>query len=59
VASLITSLNQNDIEEITNRKANVKKYSAWLKPCIDNTPLVVKVNREILLYIGQGEGLTK
>ena len=47
VASLITSLNQNAIEETTNIKANVKKYSALLKPCIDNTPLVVKANKDI------------
>jgi hypothetical protein len=53
------SLNQNDIEETTNMKAKAKKYSALLKPCIDSTPLVVKVNRDIQVYIGQGEGLTK
>jgi hypothetical protein len=40
-------------------KAKVKKYSALLKPCIDSTPLVVKVNKEIPVYIGQGEGDTK
>lgn len=55
----MTSLNQNDIEEITNIKAKAKKYSALLKLCIDSTPLVVKVNKEIEVYIGQGEGLTK
>ena len=59
VASLITSLNQKDIEEITNIKAKVKKYSAWLKPCIDSTPLVVKVSKEIQVYMGQGEGDTR
>ena len=46
VPSLITSLNQNDIEAITNIKANIKKLLAWLKPCIDNTPVVVKVNKD-------------
>jgi hypothetical protein len=40
-------------------KAKVKKYSAWLKPCMDNTPLVVRVNKLIQVYIGQGEGDTK
>jgi len=59
VASLMTSLNQNDIEETTKIKAKVKKYSAWLNPCIDNTPLVVNVNKDILVYRGQGEGDTK
>jgi hypothetical protein len=59
VASLITSLNQNDIEETTNIKAKPKKYSALLKLCIDNTPLVVKVSIEIQVYTGQGEGDTK
>jgi hypothetical protein len=47
------------MEETTIMKAKVKKYSALLKPCIDNTPLVVKVNRDTQVYIGQGEGLTR
>jgi hypothetical protein len=44
---------------MTNINAKVRKYSAWLKPCIDNTPVVVKVNRDIEVYIGQGEGDTR
>jgi len=46
VASLMTSLNQNDIEEINRINANIKKLLAWLNPCIDNTPVVVKVNKD-------------
>ena len=30
-----------------------------LKLCIDNAPLVVNINKEILVYNGQGEGDTK
>ena len=33
--------------------------SALLKPCIVNTPEVVKVNNDIHVYNGQGEGETK
>lgn len=47
------------MEEITKIKARAKKYSALVKPCIDSTPLVVKVSRDIQVYIGQGEGDTK
>ena len=30
-----------------------------LKLCIDNAALVVKFNKQILVYNGQGDGLTK
>jgi hypothetical protein len=40
-------------------KAIPKKYSALLKPCIVNTPLVVKFNNAKQVYIGQGDGDTK
>jgi len=59
VPSLITSRHQNDIERISNTKADIKKYSALIKPCIVNTPLVVKVNNAVEVYIGQGDGETK
>jgi hypothetical protein len=59
VPSLITSRHQNDIEVTSETKANIKKIFALLKPCIVNTPLVVKVNKAIQVYIGQGEGETK
>jgi len=59
VASLITSLNQKDIEETTNNSAI--KNTSWpeKKPCIVNTPDVVSVNRETHVKIGQGEGETR
>ena len=59
VASLIISLNQNDIEEIKDIKAKIKKYFALLNPCIVKTPDVVKVNKETQVKIGQGDGDTK
>jgi len=59
VASLITSLNQKDIEDIKVINAKNKKYLALLKPCIVKTPVVVSVKSEIQVYIGQGEGETK
>ena len=59
VPSDITSRNQNDIEEITDINANIKKYSAILKACINSTPVVVKANNDIEVYIGQGDGDTK
>ena len=36
-----------------------KNNSALLKPCIVNTPLVVKVNKVIQVNKGQGDGDTK
>jgi len=59
VPSLITSLHHNDIDEIRDTKANAKKFSALEKPCIVNTPHVVKVNKLKDENIGQGEGDTK
>ena len=47
VASLITSLNQNDIEDTKLINANVRKYLALLNPCSVKTPVVVKVNKDI------------
>ena len=59
VPSLITSRHQNDIDSITDKKADVKKLFALLKPCIVNTPLVVNVNNAIHVYKGHGDGDTK
>ena len=59
VASLITSLNQNDIENITKSKAMYTKYSAKANPCIVETPDVVRANKHIHVKIGQGEGETR
>ena len=59
VPSLITSRHQNDIEITTDTKANIKNVFALLKPCIVKTPVVVNVNNEILVNIGQGDGDTK
>jgi len=36
-----------------------KKYTALLNPCTDKTNVVVKVNNDILVFIGQGEGDTR
>ena len=59
VASLITSLNQNDIDKITISKAICKKRCAELNPCIVKTPEVVIDRSEILVKIGHGEGDTR
>jgi hypothetical protein len=45
--------------EINNTNASGKKYPADSKPCIVETPDVVKVNKLIQVNIGQGEGETK
>jgi len=37
VPSLITSRHQKDIDRISDKKADIRKYPAWLKPCIVNT----------------------
>jgi len=59
VASLITSLNQKDIES-TNAISAINTIScAWLKPCMVNTPDVVSVKRETHVKTGQGEGETR
>jgi len=53
------SRNQNDIDNTNDKKAKVKNNLALTKPWKDNTPEVVRVNRLILVYNGQGEGETK
>lgn len=40
-------------------KAKSNEYPACSKLCIVKTPEVVKVNRLIQVYIGQGEGDTR
>ena len=40
-------------------KATLTKVFAPVNPCIVNTPLVVKVNKAVEVYIGQGDGDTK
>ncbi len=55
----IISRNQNDIDNTKVKKANVRKYSELLNPWKDKTPEVVRVNKLILVYNGQGEGETK
>lgn len=59
VPSLITSLHQSAMELISDIKAIVKKVLPWLNPCIVDTPLVVNVNKEIPVQMGQGEGDTR
>ena len=59
VPSDITSLNQNDIENIKLNKAIDKKCSALSKPCIVNTPTLVKVKSDTHVKRGQGEGETR
>jgi hypothetical protein len=59
VPSLITSLNQKDIDEIRVIKANINKYPALGKSCIRETAIVVKANNDKLVYKGQKEGETK
>jgi len=41
VPSEITSLNQNAIEPIKDKKPNVKKYPPLEKPCIVNTNILI------------------
>lgn len=59
MASLITSLNQKDIDETNNISAIYSISCAESKPCIVNTPDVVSVKRETHVKTGQGEGETK
>jgi len=54
-----TSLNQKNILDMTNTSAHDNQKPALVKPCIVNTPEVVKVKRLIQVNIGQGEGDTK
>ena len=53
------SLNHKDIDAITVAKAIKKKIQLLLKRCIDNAPFTVKLNKDILVYKGHGEGDTK
>ena len=53
------SLNHNDIEKTNITKAKKNTLYASLKLCIDNAPLLVKVNKPKLVYRGHGEGDTK
>jgi len=53
------SRNQKDIEKTNITKAKYKILYAPLKLCIDNAPLVAKINKLILVLKGQGEGDTR
>ena len=59
VPSEITSLNQKNILETTNVSAKNNQYPAYSKPCIVETPDVVRFNKLIQVNNGQGEGDTK
>lgn len=59
VPSLIISLNQNDIEKTTKNRAKKNTRYPLLKLCIENAPLVAKLNKLKLVFRGQGEGDTK
>jgi len=59
VPSEITSLNHNDIDNIKANKAKVKLLIARLKFWNANTALKVKVNKDKLVFKGQGLGETK
>ena len=57
--SEIISRNQKDIDKITHVNDKNKNNPALLNKWNDNTPEVVRENRLILVYNGQGEGDTK
>ena len=57
--SAITSLHQNDIDNINAVKLNIILYSALANPWNDKTADVVRLNKQIDVYKGQGEGDTK
>lgn len=59
VPSDIISLNQNDIDKVTNKKANINIIFTYGNPCIVRTPELVRVNRDKQVNTGQGEGETK
>ena len=50
VASEITSLNQNDIEQITDTTAKVNENSPELNPCMFKTAEVVIVVLSMFIY---------
>ena len=53
------SLNHNDIEYTKHNKLKKNILGANSKPCILNTPVVVKLNNIALVNKGHGEGDTK
>jgi len=55
----ITSLHQKAILETKHISAQGNQYSELEKPCIANTPDVVRVNKLIHVNRGQGDGETK
>lgn len=59
VPSLVTSLNQNDMDERSKIKAIDHKSCDEEKPCIVDTAVVVRANKEALVNIGHGDGETK
>ena len=59
VPSDIISLNQNDIEKISNKKANVNIICEIGNPCTVRTPEQVRHNRHTLVSTGHGEGETR
>ena len=59
VPSDITSLNHNDIDNIKANKAKVKLLIAKLKFWNANTALKVDVNKDKLVFNGQGLGETR
>jgi hypothetical protein len=59
VPSDITSLNHNDIDNIRANKANVKLFMAKLKFWKAKTALKVSVNKDKLVFNGQGLGDTR
>ena len=60
VPSLITSRHHRDIDNISRQNPIYStNFIVILKVCIVSTPLVVKQNKDIQVYNGHGEGLTK
>ncbi len=55
----IMSLNQNDIENIKESRANANITFTKGNPCIVRTPEQVRVSKDIEVKIGHGEGGTK
>jgi hypothetical protein len=53
------SLNHKNIDITTNAIEMKNTIYPLLNICIDNAPFTVKVNNDILVYNGQGEGDTK
>lgn len=59
VASAMISLNHKDIEYTKDSKAKKNNLGAKLNPCILSTPVVVRLNKTLLVRMGQGLGLTR